>query len=240
MANYFYTDGNGQKQGTTTGLLTLALAMLSLSAVVGCGKSGSSALVGIWQIEEGQETRDVPEDLELLKDGTGIIDNMGVTWKTERGRLYLTASLGAIAYNYKISRKTLTLTDSDGRNITYKQGSARSSSARSNRLSREQTDAFAYVKLLANAVDQYAMQAGQPPTTEQGLWALVSKPPELPDGKWAGPYIESNATSRDPWGNDYLYISPGRDGRSFDIWSCGPDRIDGTEDDIGSWLGSLD
>lgn len=100
--------------------------------------------------------------------------------------------------------------------------------------------AFTYVKLLANAVDQYDMQAGHPPTSEQGIAALISKPPDLSDGKWAGPYIKDNAKSTDPWGIEYRYASPGRDGRSFDIWSCGPDRIDGTDDDIGSWMGSID
>jgi len=100
--------------------------------------------------------------------------------------------------------------------------------------------AYTYVKLLANAVDQYDGQAGQPPTTEQGLAALVTKPPELSEGKWAGPYIKSTATSKDPWGNDYQYISPGRDNRPFDIWSYGPDGIDSTGDEIGSWMGSFD
>ena len=100
--------------------------------------------------------------------------------------------------------------------------------------------AYTYVKLLANAVDQYDAQAGQPPTTEQGIAALITKPPELPEGKWAGPYIKANATSKDPWGNEYQYASPGRNGSSFDIWSYGPDGADGTGDEIGTWMGSID
>jgi general secretion pathway protein G len=95
--------------------------------------------------------------------------------------------------------------------------------------------AHAYTKLLANAVDQYDLQAGQPPTTEQGLRALIEKPPELPGYKWAGPYI-ADKLPRDPWGNEYQYVSPGRNGRAFDIWSYGADRIDGTNDDIGNWM----
>ena len=58
--------------------------------------------------------------MELLKDGTGIVDGMGVTWKTEKGRLFFIASLGAGANDYKISGTTLTLTTDDGQKIIYK------------------------------------------------------------------------------------------------------------------------
>ena len=95
-------------------VITLVFGMM----VVGCG--GSSALVGRWAIEPGQPTRGIIEDMELLKDGTGIIDKMGVTWKTESGRIYFTASLGASACDYKISGTTLTLTYDNGQSITYK------------------------------------------------------------------------------------------------------------------------
>ena len=101
--------------------------------------------------------------------------------------------------------------------------------------------AFTYVKTLEHAVKLYDDNVGRPPTTDQGLMALVAVPTDLPNpAAWAGPYIEDTATSRDPWGNDYQYASPGRTGRPFDIWSYGPDGIDGTEDDIGSWMGSTD
>ena len=104
-----------------------------------------------------------------------------------------------------------------------------------------QRTAFAYVKTLETAINRYDGDMGRPPTTEQGLLALTQCPADVhnPDD-WAGPYIQNNATSRDPWGNEYQYASPGRgDGRSFDTWSFGPDGIDGTDDDIGSWKGSL-
>ena len=59
-----------------------------------------------------------------------------------------------------------------------------------------------------------------------------------PDGVrgWNGPYLEK--LPRDPWGNDYEYISPGRDDREFDIWSYGQDEKEGGEKmatDIISW-----
>ena len=99
--------------------------------------------------------------------------------------------------------------------------------------------AFNYVKTLELAIEAYANDVGHPPTTEQGIAALIECPEIANPGDWGGPYIKSNATSRDPWGNEYQYASPGRDGRSFDVWSYGPDGIGNTDDDIGSWLGSL-
>jgi len=100
--------------------------------------------------------------------------------------------------------------------------------------------AFNYVKTLENAIDAYANDVGYPPTTEQGIAALIDCPDIANPGDWGGPYIKNTATSKDPWQNEYQYVRPGRDGnRSFDVWSYGPDGIDGTDDDIGSWMGSL-
>ena len=96
---------------------------------------------------------------------------------------------------------------------------------------------FVYVKTLKNAVERYTLDVGQPPTTEQGLQALIAMPPDLPNPNvWGGPYICPDASLLDPWGNEYRYASPGRDGRPFDVWSAGRDGIDGTDDDIGSWM----
>lgn len=109
------------------------------------------------------------------------------------------------------------------------------------RAKAQRQTAFAYVKTLETAINRYDMDVGRPPSQEQGLTALVTPPQDLPNpGAWAGPYIASSATSRDPWGMEYRYVSPGREGRPFEIWSCGPDMVEGTEDDIGSWKGSLD
>lgn len=94
-----------------------------------------------------------------------------------------------------------------------------------------------YVKSLANYLDMYQLDVGRFPTTEQGLDALLTCPSDVPDpGKWGGPYIRDNAQTLDPWQNPYQYVSPGtrsRDG--YDVWSFGPDGIDGTDDDIGNW-----
>jgi len=76
----------------------------------------------------------------------------------------------------------------------------------------------------------------QYPTTQHGLKALVVKPssPPVPK-KWKGPYIDANVPL-DPWQNEYRYLWPGKQfPAGFDIWSMGPDGMDGTEDDIGNW-----
>ena len=97
--------------------------------------------------------------------------------------------------------------------------------------------AFNFVKTLERVIDLYTLDVGQPPTTEQGFQALIAPPPDLPNPNvWDGPYIRPEAWLLDPWGNEYRYASPGRDGRPFDIWSVGLDGIDGTDDDIGNWM----
>ena len=106
--------------------IILSLAMLLLFTLAGCG-GGSSALVGKWKIEDGQPRRnhDIKlEDMELLKDGTGIIDQLKIIWKAEKGRFFVTVTIFGTevseAFDYKISRSKLTLTDNDGESITYK------------------------------------------------------------------------------------------------------------------------
>jgi general secretion pathway protein G len=103
-------------------------------------------------------------------------------------------------------------------------------------LQLQKQEAFVYIKMLEAAVERYTIDVGQPPTTEQGLRALLAPPSELQDtSKWNGPYIKPGFPFNDPWGMPYLYVSPGKDGRDFDIFSFGPDCIGNTEDDIVSW-----
>jgi len=53
--------------------------------------------------------------------------------------------------------------------------------------------------------------------------------------KWDGPYLDRDVP-KDPWGNPYQYGSPGPyNPDSFDVWSLGPDGVNGTQDDIGNW-----
>lgn len=72
------------------------------------------------------------------------------------------------------------------------------------------------------------------PTTEQGLKALVAQPTTEPRPKqWTQGFEQ---IPRDPWDKEYNYACPGKHNpKSFDLYSCGPDRLPGTADDIGNW-----
>ena len=85
----------------------------------------------------------------------------------------------------------------------------------------------------------YRLDNGSYPTTEQGLAALVEKPGTEPiPEKWHdGGYLEGGKIPKDPWGRDYLYLSPGVN-NDFDIISYGADGApggDGKDMDIKSW-----
>jgi general secretion pathway protein G len=92
----------------------------------------------------------------------------------------------------------------------------------------------AQIDALEKALDQYRLDTGHYPTTEQGLAALVIKPAD--ELKWDGPYIKK-AVPLDPWGNPYLYKSPGEHG-DVDLLSYGRDgQPGGTGEaaDITNW-----
>ncbi len=87
---------------------------------------------------------------------------------------------------------------------------------------------------LEKALDQYRLDTGHYPSTEQGLTALVTRPATEP--KWDGPYL-TKAVPNDPWGNPYIYKSPGDHGE-VDLISYGRDgRLggDGPDADITNW-----
>ena len=94
--------------------------------------------------------------------------------------------------------------------------------------------AKAQIDALQKSLDQYRLDVGHYPSTEQGLAVLVTKPGDEP--KWAGPYL-SKALPKDPWGHDYQYRSPGEHGE-YDLLSYGRDGRPGGEGedaDIVSW-----
>lgn len=73
------------------------------------------------------------------------------------------------------------------------------------------------------------------PSTAEGLAALWA-PPSQKAENWHGPYGEGSKPPLDPWGEPYQYAYPGtRNKGSYDLWSKGPDKTSGTEDDIGNW-----
>lgn len=87
--------------------------------------------------------------------------------------------------------------------------------------------------LLSTALKLYELDNGTFPTTNQGLDALRKKPnnPPVPQN-WNGPYVEKDPV--DPWGNPYVYVSPGKNRPDYDLYSKGPDQ-DSAADDIKNW-----
>lgn len=70
----------------------------------------------------------------------------------------------------------------------------------------ERRTAQAQLEAFSKALDQYRLDTGHYPRTDQGLAALVAKPADEP--KWDGPYLQKAAPA-DPWGNAYVYRQPG-------------------------------
>lgn len=83
----------------------------------------------------------------------------------------------------------------------------------------------------------YRIDMGGYPSTAEGLQALVTAPQNKADN-WKGPYIESpgGKLPMDPWQEPYVYRFPGLKNKdSYDLFSKGPDKTEGTPDDIGNW-----
>ncbi|TAK85255.1 MAG: type II secretion system protein GspG [Aquabacterium sp.] len=90
------------------------------------------------------------------------------------------------------------------------------------------------VDALVKGLDQYRLDVGRYPTTEQGLGALWTRPSDEP--RWAGPYLRKEVP-KDPWSRDYQYRSPGEHGE-FDLYSLGKDGREGgtgEDEDVTSW-----
>jgi len=93
------------------------------------------------------------------------------------------------------------------------------------------------IKNLQSSLDLYKLDSGVYPSTDQGLQALVEKPAvgEMPNNWKEGGYIDK--IPKDPWGSNYVYISPGVHG-DYDLYSYGADGEEGGEGrnaDIQSW-----
>ncbi len=98
----------------------------------------------------------------------------------------------------------------------------------------KQKAAAAQIELFRTALDAFRLDIGRYPTTEEGLAALQNQPSGV--DSWAGPYL-TKSVPKDPWGQPYVYRSPGEHG-DFDIISYGADGAAGGEEenkDIVSW-----
>lgn len=94
--------------------------------------------------------------------------------------------------------------------------------------------ARAQIDSIEKALDQYRLDTGRYPTSEQGLASLMRRPSNEP--KWAGPYLKKDVPP-DPWGKPFQYKSPGEHG-DYDLFSYGKDGQPGGIDeaaDITNW-----
>jgi general secretion pathway protein G len=94
--------------------------------------------------------------------------------------------------------------------------------------------AKAQIDAFGKALDQYRLDVGRYPSSEQSLGALVTRPENEP--RWQGPYLKKSPPL-DPWGNKYAYKSPGEHGE-YDLYSFGRDGKqggDGEDADLTSW-----
>lgn len=102
-----------------------------------------------------------------------------------------------------------------------------------------QTKARIMIEGIETALKLYRLDNGFYPTTEQGLRALVeaSTIQPVPRNWREGGYLEKGKVPKDPWGNDFVYLSPGTQGE-LDLISYGADGQPGGEGknkDITNW-----
>jgi general secretion pathway protein G len=100
-------------------------------------------------------------------------------------------------------------------------------------------DAKVQIRNIESGLKLFKLDNGFYPGTEQGLQSLVEKPTvgQIPKSYKAEGYLESKKIPKDPWGNDFIYLSPGEHG-DYDLCSYGSDGAKGGEGkdaDICSW-----
>ena len=100
------------------------------------------------------------------------------------------------------------------------------------------TKAKVDMKSIEESLGLFKLDNGFYPGTDQGLKALVEKPTagRIPAKYSVDGYLKK--TPVDPWGSDYIYLSPGLHDHNFDLISYGADGEPGGEGfdaDINSW-----
>lgn len=95
------------------------------------------------------------------------------------------------------------------------------------------------IESIETALKLYKLDNGSYPSTEQGLQALVEAPSvgQLPKAWRDGGYLEKGRVPKDPWDNEFVYLSPGANS-DFDLISYGADGEPGGEDkdkDVNNW-----
>ena len=90
------------------------------------------------------------------------------------------------------------------------------------------------LRQIETSLNLYRLDNFRYPSTSEGLQALVTNPGETAAPNWK--QVLKNLPV-DPWGQPYLYASPGQHG-DFDVFTYGADRQEGGEGsnaDIGNW-----
>ena len=101
----------------------------------------------------------------------------------------------------------------------------------------KQAAAQAQIELFGAALDNFRLDIGRYPTSEEGLRSLLINPGAI--SNWDGPYLKKQEIPLDPWGHSYVYKAPGEHG-DYDMISFGGDCVaggDGGNQDIVSWKG---
>jgi general secretion pathway protein G len=94
-------------------------------------------------------------------------------------------------------------------------------SVRSYLVRGKQSVARMEIAKIAQALDTYYTAYDFYPTTDRGIEALVEKTNEFSDGLLS-------KVPKDPWGNDYVYLQPGREA-AYEVVSYGADKQEGGE-----------
>ena len=76
------------------------------------------------------------------------------------------------------------------------------------------------IQMLETSLDAFRLDIGRYPSGTEGLQVLWDNPGNLIN--WDGPYLPK-PVKQDPWGNPYLFHSPGPDAKPFDLLSLGAD-----------------
>jgi general secretion pathway protein G len=79
---------------------------------------------------------------------------------------------------------------------------------------------------IGQTLDLYKLEIGRYPTTQEGLQALIAAPAGVTN--WNGPYWKKSSVPKDPWGNEYKYVSPAQSA-PYEISSLGADGKEGGE-----------
>lgn len=90
---------------------------------------------------------------------------------------------------------------------------------------------------IANAITKYRFDNGAFPEELADLTSReVPGSLDIEEKDWKGPYIEDVDMLKDAWSQDYQYRAPGEvNEEGYDLWSNGPDKEEGTDDDVTNW-----